>query len=214
MNNDRSNNEIEINFKPEYVHSESVEEHASRFKEAFDKFDMNDIMRKRFSGKTDDEIGIIPVFIHPPTIKTPDDVVSDHCMLYRHIIEFYTSEVFGDPENRVLNLTIPKEMAKKLIPFHNEWVDILGAYGGKPASLLFISVRKKDLKFVDAWVCPYVIPKQEYVSEKDINDNGLILKFLAGFMQSKSIDNIARAYLDYKAGLRCLAEGIDTIGTV
>ena len=85
MSNDQSNNEIEINFTPEYVNSDFVEENASRYISAFSKLDMNDIMRKRFSGKTDDEIGIIPIFIKFPTVVHPKDIITGDSALYRQL---------------------------------------------------------------------------------------------------------------------------------
>lgn len=211
MSNDQSNNEIEINFTPEYVNSDFVEENASRYISAFSKLDMNDIMRKRFSGKTDDEIGIIPIFIKFPTVVHPKDIITGDSALYRHIVELYTTDVFGDPEHKVLHITIPKEVAGKVINFHNEWVNVTYSYGGGDTRIMFISVRKKDYKFIDAWECHLVVPVPETISEKDISDDGLILKFSAHFLQNKDIDKIAKEYLAYAKDLN---ERIDNIGTI
>lgn len=176
-----------------------------------DKMDMNDIMRKRFSGKTDDEIGIIPIFVKFPVVVHPKDIITGAEVLYRHIVELYATDIFGDPEHEVLNITIPKEVAGKVIDFHNEWVNVTYSYGGGNAHIMFISARKKDYKFIDAWECALVVPRPETISEKDINDNGLILKFSAHFLQNKDIDKIARDYLTYAKDLN---ERIDLFGTV
>lgn len=166
-----------------------------------DKMDMNDIMRKRFSGKTDDEIGIIPIFVKFPAVVHPKDIITGDEVLYRHVVELYTTDIFGDPEHGVLNITIPKEVADKVIDFHNEWVNVTYSYGGGDAHIMFISARKKDYKFIDAWECHLVVPRPETISKKDINDNGLILKFSAHFLQNKDIDKIAKEYLAYAKDL-------------
>jgi hypothetical protein len=166
-----------------------------------DKMNMNDAMRKRFSGKTDDEIGIIPIFVKFPDVVHPKDIITGDEALYRHIVELYTTDIFGDPEHGVLNITIPKEVAGKVIDFHNEWVNVTYGYGGGYACIMFISARKKDYKFIDAWECHLVVPRSETISEKDINDNGLILKFSAHFLQNRDIDKIAKEYLTYAKDL-------------
>jgi hypothetical protein len=176
-----------------------------------DKMDMNDIMRKRFSGKTDGEVGIIPIFVKFPVVVHPKDIITGDSVLYRHIVELYATDIFGDPEHDVLNITISKEVASKVIDFHNEWVNVAYSYGGGNAHIMFISVRKKDYKFIDAWECAIVVPRPETISEKDIDDNGLILKFSAHFLQNKDIDRIAKEYLTYAKDLN---ERIDLIGTV
>jgi hypothetical protein len=176
-----------------------------------DKMDMNDIMRKRFSGKTDGEVGIIPIFVKFPDVVHPKDIITGDSVLYRHIVELYATDIFGDPEHDVLNITISKEVASKVIGFHNEWVNVAYSYGGGNAHIMFISVRKKDYKFIDAWECAIVVPRPETISEKDIDDNGLILKFSAHFLQNKDIDRIAKEYLTYAKDLN---ERIDLIGTV
>lgn len=166
-----------------------------------DKMDMNDIMRKRFSGKTDDEIGIIPIFVKFPAVVHPKDIITGDEALYRHIVELYTTDIFGDPEHGVLNITIPKEVAGKVINFHNEWVNVTYRYCREDACIMFISARKKDYKFIDAWECHSVVPRPETISEKDINDNGIILPFSAHFLQNKDIDKIAKEYLAYAKDL-------------
>ena len=176
-----------------------------------DKMDMNDIMRKRFSGKTDDEIGIIPIFVKFPVVVHPKDIITGAEALYRHIVELYTTDIFADPEHGVLNITIPKEVASKVIDFHNEWVNVTYRYGGGDACIMFISARKTDYKLIDAWECHLVVPRPETISEKDINDNGIILPFSAHFLQNKDIDKIAKEYLTYA---KDLYERIDLIGTV
>ncbi|MBR5297765.1 MAG: hypothetical protein IKU29_07870 [Parabacteroides sp.] len=214
--NQTNNNEVEISFNPEFIHSNFVEETAAKYQEVFDeKFkdckDMYEIMRKRFSGKTHDNIGIIPIFVKFPAVVHPRDIITGDSAIYRHILEMYATEVFGDPEHSVLNLTIPKEIASKAIAFHNEWINVTCAYGGGDAHIMFISVRKKDYKFIDAWECVTVFPRPETISENDITDNGLILKFSAQFIQSRDIDKIAKEYLTYAKDLN---ERIDSFGTV
>ena len=211
MNNDQSNDEIGINFNPEYANLDFVEETASKYIEVFSKMDMNDIMRKRFSGKTGDEVGIIPIFVKFPVVVHPKDIITGDSALYRHIVELYATDIFGDPEHGVLNITISKEVAGKVIDFHNKWVNVTYNYGGGDACIMFISVRKKDYKLIDAWECHLVVPRPETISEKDIDDNGLILKFSALFLQNKDIDRIAKEYLTYAKDLN---ERIDLIGTV
>ena len=214
---------LNLKFKGRIIESKDVDDLAKewlngyqRFVSAFDeKFedykDMNDIMRKRFSGKTNDEIGIIPIFVKFPAVVHPRDTITGDSTIYRHILELYTTEVFGDPEHSVLNLTIPKEVANKAITFHNEWINVTHAYGGGDTRIMFISVRKKDYKFIDAWECVTVFPRPETISENDITDNGLILKFSAQFVQSRDIDKIAKEYLKYAKDLN---ERIDNIGTI
>lgn len=211
MSKDQSNNEIGINFNPEFTYSDFVEENASRYIEAFSKLNMNDIMEKRFSGKMDDEIGIIPIFVKFPTVVHPKDIITGDEVLYRHIVELYTIDVFGDPKYKVLHITIPKEVAGKVIDFHNKWVNVTYSYGGGDARIMFISARKKDYKFIDAMECTLVVPVPETISEKDISDDGLILKFSAHCLQNKDIDKIAKEYLTYAKDLN---ERIDLIGTV
>lgn len=186
--------------------------HRDIFDKKFEDYkDMNEIMRKRFSGKMDDEIGIIPIFVKFPADVNSRDIISGDSTIYRHIVELYTTEVFGDPEHGILNLTIPKEIANKVIDFHNEWVNVTHSCGGVDAQIMFISARKKDYKFIDAWECHLVVPVPETISEKDITDNGLILKFSAHFLQSKNIDKIAKEYLTYAKDLNERIGNIDTI---
>ena len=213
--NQTNNNEVEINFNPEFVHSDFVEETADKYRKIFakkfeDYKDMNEIKRKRFSGKTEDEIGIIPLFVKFPVVAQPNAIMTEDSLMYRHIVEKYTTEVFGDPEHRTLNLTIPKEVANKVVSFHNEWTNVTYAYGGGDTRIMFISVRKRDHKFIDAWECVIVIPR-ETISENDITDNGLVLKFAADFLQNRDIDKIAKEYLAYAKDLN---ERIGKLGTV